>query len=186
MRLSHVLFVVAIVSGLTAAPARAQGFITPFIGFNAGGDSSNCASLTNCQTARANYGVAFGAMGPAIGFEEEFSYAKNFFGNSPGTENSVFSLMSNLLVGVGVGPVRPYVAGGFGLIRPHVSSVTFSANNNTFAYDIGGGVNGFFSEHVGLRGDIRHFHSLQDVNVLIFNGQKLEFWRASLGLALKF
>jgi Outer membrane protein beta-barrel domain len=185
MRLSHALLA-AIVFALTAAPVRGQGFITPFIGFNAGGDSGNCESLTNCQTARANFGVAVGAMGPVVGFEEDFSYARNFFGDAPGTSNSVLSLMSNLLVGVGVGPVRPYVVGGFGLIRPHVSGVTFSAENNTFGYDIGGGVNGFFSEHVGIRGDVRHFHSLQDINVLIFTGDNLNFWRASVGLALKF
>src|SRR5262249_434268 len=125
-------------------------------------------------------------MGPVLGFEEELSYAKNFFGNSPGTANSVLSLMSNMMIGVGAGPVRPYVVGGFGLIRPHVSSVTFTENNNTFGYDLGGGVNAYFAKHVGIRGDIRHFHSLQDVNVLIFTGQKLVFWRASAGLALKF
>lgn len=94
--------------------------------------------------------------------------------------------MSNLLVGVGVGPVQPYVVGGVGLIRPHVSSASLSADNNAFGYDIGGGVSGFFTGHVGVRGDIRHFHTLKDVNVLIFTGHRLDFWRASLGLALKF
>jgi hypothetical protein len=185
MRLSHVLLAATFLA-LTAAPVRAQGFITPFLGFNAGGDSAHCESLTNCETARANFGVAVGAMGPVVGFEEDLSYAKNFFGDAPGTSNSVLSLMSNLLVGVGAGPVRPYVVGGVGLIRPHVSTVSFSADNNTFGYDIGGGVNGYFSEHVGLRGDVRHFHSFQDLNVLIFTGEKLGFWRASLGLSFKF
>jgi opacity protein-like surface antigen len=171
---------------LIAEPAHAEGFVTPFVGFNGGGDSANCESLTNCQTARTNYGVALGAMGPVFGFEEDLSYAKNFFGDAPGTANSVFSAMSNLLVGVGVGPVRPYVVGGLGLIRPHVSQLSFSADNNAFGYDLGGGVTGYFATHVGVRGDVRHFHTLQDVNVLIFTGQKLDFWRASLGLALKF
>jgi hypothetical protein len=37
----------------------------------------------------------------------------------------------------------------------------------------------------GIRGDVRHFHTFQDVNVLLVSG-KLGFWRASLGFALKF
>ena len=88
--------------------------------------------------------------------------------------------------------MRPYVLGGVGLIRPHVSSLTGSlmglgaTEKNAFGYDIGGGVIGMFGKHVGIRGDIRHFHTLQNVNILIFQGQKLDFWRASAGLALAF
>ena len=173
--------------------ARAEGFITPFVGFNFGGDSNNCANLTSCEKKRTNFGVALGSMGTVFGFEEDFSYAKHFFGENPvnGTDNSVFSMMSNLLVGVGVGPVRPYVVGGFGLIRPHVSSLkgavtTFDANKNAFGYDIGGGVTGMVGSHVGIRGDLRLFRTMQDIDLLIFTGQKLEFWRASVGVALMF
>jgi hypothetical protein len=60
-----------------------------------------------------------------------------------------------------------------------------SIDRRVIGYDVGGGVNGFFTAHVGIRGDVRHFQTFQDVNVLLVNG-KLGFWRASLGLALKF
>jgi len=153
-----IAFVFSVVSLAAAGSARADGFITPFIGYNFGGDSGNCPSLTNCNERHANYGVSIGAMGPIFGIEEDISYANNFFGESPNASNSVFSAMTNLMVGVGVGPVQPYVLGGLGLIRPHV----------------------------GIRGDIRHFHTIQDVNVLVFTGQRLDFFRASVGLALKF
>ena len=43
-----------------------------------------------------------------------------------------------------------------------------------------------FGSHVGIRGDLRHFHTLQDMDLLIFKGQKLDFWRASAGLVLGF
>ena len=190
MRLLRLVAAASLLLALTSAPARADGFIVPFVGFGFGGGSGNCPSLTDCTEKRTNFGASLGSMGSAFGFEEDISYAKNFFGDSPGAPNSILSLMSNLLIGVGVGPVRPYVLGGVGLIRPHVSSLTGAlmslgaTDKNAIGYDIGGGVTGMLGSHVGLRGDLRHFHTLQDVNLLIFKGQKLDFWRASAGLVL--
>jgi hypothetical protein len=53
--------------------ANAQGFISPFIGYNFSGDSG-CPQITNCEDKHANYGVAFGALGSIVGFEAEFAY----------------------------------------------------------------------------------------------------------------
>jgi len=186
------LVAVAILLAVTAAPALADGLIVPFVGFNFGGDSdSQCVSLTHCKEKRTNFGVSFISMGTIFGLEEDISYAKNFFGETPGQANSVFSAMTNLVIGPGTGPLRPYVVGGIGLIRPHVSSLagsvtTFDADKNAFGYDLGGGVTILFGRRVGIRGDLRHFHTMQNVNLLIFTGQKLDFWRASAGLALAF
>src|SRR5215471_12631743 len=106
---------------LSALPARADGFFVPYIGFNYGGNSSNCASFNNCEDKHTNFGVAFGGMGKVVGFEQDIAYAKDFFGKVPGADNSVFTFMSNMLIGVGAGPVQPYGLFGFGLIRPHTS-----------------------------------------------------------------
>ena len=38
----------------------------------------------------------------------------------------------------------------------------FKADNNDFGFDLGVGAIGFFNSHVGLRGDVRYFRSLQD------------------------
>jgi len=168
--------------------------VTPYYGFNFGGDS-NCATARNCEDKRRNFGVSIGAMGPVFGFEEDIAVAKDFFGKVPGVDNSVFTLMSNLLIGVGVGPVQPYFLVGAGLIRPHASIdlTKFSIDNNSLGYDLGGGVNGYFSRHVGIRGDVRHFHALQDLDTVfgeiagqIFVTNKLDFWRASVGVSLRF
>src|SRR5262245_17746764 len=53
-----------------AASARAQGFISPLIGFNFGGDA-NCPAITGCEDKRLNFGVSLGKMGSVFGFEEE-------------------------------------------------------------------------------------------------------------------
>src|ERR1700730_8670019 len=127
VRLLRPVAIASLLVALGSSPARADGFIIPFVGYNFGGDSgSECASLTDCKVKRTNFGVSLVSMGPALGIEEDISYAKNFFGDTPGTANSVFSLRTNLLIGAGAGPVRPYVLGGVGLIRPHVSSLTGS------------------------------------------------------------
>jgi len=176
----------------TAGPAAADGYITPYLGYNFGGDSAHCATLTNCEEKHANFGVSLGSAGAILGFEEDIGYAKNFFMAAPGVDNNVFHAMSNLLVGVFAGPVQPYVLVGAGLIRTHVSlnPTQVSSDNNALGYDLGGGVSGFFSPHVGVRGDIRHFHTLQDVTLLrlggLTAGEKLDYWRASVGVAFKF
>ena len=170
---------------MTSAPARADGFLTPFIGDNFGGDSSNCAGLTDCSPRRTSYGVSVGAMGTSGGFEEDLSYTKDFFGAAPGAENSVFSAMSNLLFLGAPGRIRSYIVSGVGLVRLRVSRNQTSVDSTVIGYDLGGGVNGFFTKHVGIRGDVRHFRTFQDVNVRLVSG-KLRFWRASLGLALTF
>ena len=59
-------------------PARADGFISPFIGFNFGGDSSNCASLTNCEDKRTCFGVSLGTVRGVFGFEEDFGYTWSY------------------------------------------------------------------------------------------------------------
>ena len=191
MRLVHQLALATILLSIAATPARAEGFIVPFMGYNFGGDSGDtCLKLTDCEEKRLNYGVGLGSMGKVFGFEEDISYAKNFFGERTGSDNSVFSAMSNLLIGVGVGPVRPYFVGGFGLIRPHVSSLVGSLTSidldkNALGYDWGGGISFMFG-HVGIRGDLRQFRTMENVNLLVFSSEKLDFWRASAGFAITF
>jgi opacity protein-like surface antigen len=173
---------------IAATPARADGFITPYWGYNFGGDSANCVSLTNCEDKRTNWGVSFGATSGIFGFEEDIGYAKDFFGKTPTGDNAVLTVMSDFMVVVPAGPIQPYALIGLGLIRPHVKfdASSLSFDQNTLGYDIGGGLNIFLSHTVGVRGDVRHFHTLQDVGLGVFASDKLDFWRASAGLTLRF
>ena len=175
---------------LRPTPVSADGFVSPFVGYNFGGDSG-CPKISNCDDKKLNAGVALGAMGNVFGFEEEFGYAKNFFGTAPGLDSSVFTIMTNVMLTPSLGPARPYVLAGLGLVKTHVSltpSSVLSSNNNNLGWDVGGGLMGFFGSHVGLRGDIRYIHSFQDLNVLGFtvSHAKLDFGRASVGLVVKF
>src|SRR5678816_3216240 len=96
-RLHILVLAAALVSG-SAVTARAQAFISPYAGYNFGGDSANCISLQNCEEKRLNLGVSFGTTHGIFGFEEDIAYARDFFGKTPGSSNAVFTLMSNLLL----------------------------------------------------------------------------------------
>jgi hypothetical protein len=63
-----------------------------------------------------------------------------------------------------------------------------SRTNNAFGYDIGAGMMGFFTQHVGLRGDVRYLRSLQDTDrgagVDVDPG-RLGYWRLSVGVTFR-
>jgi opacity protein-like surface antigen len=173
-----------------AMSARAQGFISPLAGFNFGGDSG-CPEITDCEEKRLNAGVTLGVLGSVFGFEEEFAYANNFFGEVPGVSSSVLTVMTNALFVPDIGPVRPYVVAGVGLIKTEIELTPESlltSDNNHFGWNLGGGVMVFFGEHVGIRGDIRYFHAFQDLELLGFElaDAKLDFGRAAGALVFKF
>jgi len=188
-RLLRGILAAGIVIG-AAAPALAQGFVSPLIGYGFGGDTG-CPNLSNCEDKKIQFSVSAGSMGNVIGIEEEFGYAPNFFGDSPALSSSVLTLMTNLMIVPKIGPVRPYVLAGIGLMKTHVEFTAASlltTNDNSLGWDLGGGLMGLLSSHVGLRGDLRYFHSFQDLTVLGFTlgNSKLDYGRASVGLVFAF
>ncbi|PYR01872.1 MAG: hypothetical protein DMF97_06355 [Acidobacteria bacterium] len=188
MRLFQILALATLIASLSASPARAEGFITPYIGFNFGGDSANCAAFSNCQEKRTNWGVTFGSTQGIFGIEADFGYAPHFFGDIPDRPNGVFHFMTDFMVLVPAGPIQPYAFIGLGVIRPHatfgVSSL--SLDQNAFGHDLGGGLNLFLVHKVGLHGELRHLRTFKDVTLGVFSNDKLDFWRASAGLTFRF
>jgi hypothetical protein len=184
---------VAATVALVCAPAvaRADGYVSPFIGVNA---------ENNSGSGRANFGVNAGGMGAGIiGGELDFGYSPSFFGNQ-GTfgSNYVMDLMGNLIVGIPVGGthgagVRPYGTIGLGLLRSQVTggrNGLLETSNNDFGINAGAGVMGFLSDHVGLRGDLRYFRNFNDNSVINAPGINIDFgsfhfWRASFGVVIR-
>ena len=176
----------------TASQSRAQGFISPLIGYDFGSDAMSTLNTVNsCQDKKVNVAVGFGAMGNIFGFEEEVAYAPDFFGTASGLTSSVLTLMSNPMLAPRIGPVRPYVLAGIGLIKTHVDLTTtslFTTDNNSLGWDVGGGVMISVSDHLGVRGDLRYFRTFKDLTVQGFtlSSTTLNYGRASAGLVLKF
>src|SRR5215208_186124 len=108
--------------------ASAQAYISPFLGYNFGGDSG-CPEVSNCEDKRRNLGVAFGSIGSVFGTEAEFSYIDNFFGDTPGTSSSVLTFMGNVMFAPKFGVLQPYGVVGLGLIKTHaeLTAAAFSS-----------------------------------------------------------
>lgn len=170
--------------------SSAQGFVSPFIGYDFSGDSG-CPAITGCEDKHLNVGVSFGSLGSVLGGELEFAYAKDFFGDTPGISSSVLTLMGNAMLAPRFGPVQPYALMGLGLLKTNVeltAAALLESDNNHFGWDVGGGLLVFFGEHLGIRGDIRYFHAFQDLEILGIpvGDTKLNFGRASAGIVFKF
>src|SRR5262252_1220481 len=117
VRRLFVVFLLATLLGLVSAQrAHAQGFVSPFIGYNFGGDAG-CPSITNCDEKRANYGVSFGAIAKFIGFEVEIAYTPDFFGAIGNTDSNVLTSMGNVMLAPKFGAVQPYGVAGLGILR---------------------------------------------------------------------
>jgi hypothetical protein len=174
----------------TTRKANAEGFISPFFGYNFGGDSG-CPEISSCDNKTRNLGVSIGSMGNVVGSEFELNFIDNFFGEGPNASSNVFSFMGNVMFSPKVGVIQPYVLTGLGIIKTHVELTTASlasTNNNLFAWDVGGGVIGFVTPHFGLRGDLRYFHSFQSLSIVGLNLQdsKIDYGRLSGGVVFKF
>jgi opacity protein-like surface antigen len=191
-RLSLLLFGAMLLFVGSAREAHAEGFISPFIGYNFGGDSG-CQAILNCSDKRLNYGVSFGALGAIVGFEAELGYTKNFFGETSAQTSNVLTFMGNFMLAPKLGPVQPYGLVGAGLIRTsaEATATSVSSDENQFGWDVGGGLMVFFSQHVGLRGDVRYYHSFQVLNLINLpnvppSDTKLDFGRVAGAIVFKF
>jgi opacity protein-like surface antigen len=173
-----------------AQAAHAQGFVSPFVGYNFGGDAG-CPQITNCEDKRVNWGVGFGALGSVVGFEAEFGHTNDFFGATSNQSTDVLTFMGNFMLAPKFGPIQPYALTGIGLIRTSAESTIDDESESQIGWDVGGGLMAFFTQHIGVRGDIRYFHSFQLLDLskvpgLPISEKKLDFGRFAGAVVFKF
>jgi opacity protein-like surface antigen len=203
MRVHKLLMASVLTLALVPGSASAQDwFFTPFIGANFGGNA-NFADFDDFDDEverRLDFGATLGWAGPGVvGFEVDFGYSPNFFEDTAGDANfefgdsNVTTLMANILFTApnqfGAG-IRPYGSGGLGLMRSHISGGDFfdDLSTNDFGFNIGGGVQGYFNENIGLRGDIRYFRALTDDepdNEFDLALSEFDFWRGTVGVTFR-
>ena len=163
---SLVAMLVPLVAAVTAPLAEAQGFVSPSFGYNFAGDAG-CPSATDCQDKNWNFGLSLGALGPIVGFEAELTYTDKFSGDSRNQSSAVTTVMGNFLVAPRISIVQPYGLAGIGLVKTDVDNRIngSSESKNQFGWTLGGGVIVFVNRHVGIKGDIRHYHAVRNLRI---------------------
>jgi len=184
MRVKSLILTAALVGVVSGAPAQAETFATGFGGTSFGGDtSSNQGTL----------GLGLGWLGGGVfGFEVMFHHTPDFFGDNDFLgSNNVSTLMGNLMLSAPIDRTRIYASGGAGLMRSRVDDADdfFDVNRDDFGVNVGGGVLGYLSENVGLRGDVRYFRNVGDPEPdaeFDIDFGSFSYWQATAGLAVRF
>jgi opacity protein-like surface antigen len=183
--------VAALFSVVLPQAAHAQGFISPSIGYNFGG-SAGCRSATDCENKNWNWGGSMGALGSVVGFEAELTYEGEFTGDRPNQRSTVTTLMGNFMLAPRISFFQPYGLVGFGLMRTELEDKILgtSESENQVGWTIGGGMILFVQKHIGLKGDIRYYHSFETLDLLGIdlglNENRIDFGRAGFGVVFKF
>jgi opacity protein-like surface antigen len=199
MHIGRSLAFLSLLGLLAPRPAAADGYVVPFVGANFGGDVGRPLNAAVRDRNRAAVGATLGAMGGGIfGIELDMSYTRSFYPTtgSPAASNNLVTVVPALVIGVPIGGqrgpgLRPFALAGAGLVRRNFDfGSVASVSQNDLAYTLGGGVMGFLSDHLGIRGDIRHVRNFR-VDDLSLTGINLErgtfnFSRATAGLIIRF
>jgi opacity protein-like surface antigen len=199
-----------VILGFMATPtmASADWLFTPFVGtaFNSAADFDDGFEDSTEFERQFTYGASLGYMGAGIvGFEIDFGYSPNFFETFTSADegdfqfaddSNVTTVMANVIVGAPIGGqtgpgIRPYGVAGVGLLRTHLADADdfFDVSSNDFGFNIGAGVIGFFTDNVGIRGDVRYFRAFagdDDDDVFDFAVTDFDFWRATVGVTFRF
>lgn len=208
MQVRNLLMIGLAAVALSAAPASAQSwFVSPFVGANFGGSAAfgEFPDVDDEVERRLDLGATIGWNPNVVGFEVDFGYSPNFFEDTAGDRNfdfgesNVTTLMTNLLISAPPGTgLRPYLSSGLGLIRANIDGGDFFDNlsTNDLGVNIGAGLNGQFTDNVGIRGDLRYFRGLEqrddddpaeddDFADEDFGFERFSFWRGTVGVTFR-
>ena len=173
--------------------AAAQGFVSPFV------DTTLSSPSATGGSSKPGFGIALGNVGKIIGAETEIGYQPEVLDNTANAlqKSRVITFSGNTLIGPTIGRVKAYGAVGVGDLYLNVTTLSSlvipnpaSISTNYFTVDVGGGVMGFFTTHMGVRADLRYFRAygfkVTDLQTAGLALDRFDFWRASIGFAAKF
>lgn len=185
MRTTLIASVFALAVALPA-PARADLLLTPYAGVNFGG--STVDKRTNLGASLMWLGESGFGLEVDMGFIPDFFEPKDLELDLLGS-NSVTTVMGNLVFGRSGRGIQPYLTAGAGLLRSQVGSFgeLFDATDNGFGVNAGAGVR-VGSGRLSLRGDVRYFRNITDVDETVLEDVlgDFSFWRATAGVAIGF
>jgi len=188
-----IIVVIAFLFVSAAHMAAAQGFVSPFV------DTTLSSPSATGSSSKPGFGVAIGSVGRIIGAETEIGYQPEVIDNAANAlqKSRVITFSGNTLIGPTIGRIKAYGAVGVGDLHLNVTRLSSlvipdpsSISTNYFTVNVGGGVMGFFTTHLGVRADLRYFRAygfkVTDLETAGLALDRFDFWRASIGLAAKF
>lgn len=177
--------------------ASADWLLTPFIGVKLDGETS----LIDLERGAGKRSMIVGGSvmilgnGP-LGVEGDFGYLPGFLGSKTFfvASSRAMTLTGNVVIAAPVQitreSLRPFVVAGVGWMNARLlGAAALSASKlDELALDVGGGAIGTLTRRTSVRFEIRRFQNLteHDATGGSIGRTRLRFWRADVGLALRY
>ena len=187
---------------LVPVPASAEWLLFPFVGMSFGADTTYLDPEFGTEKNRFAWGASLAVLTSGVlGVEADFSYIPGFFegeaSDSTIAHSRAITLMGSVIFALPLdatrGGLRPYLVGGVGLLHAKADDAPvgfYSASPNVFGMNIGGGAIGPLTDRSSIRFEVRHFRNItSDDEVPVLNTSEsfdLSFWRATVGIALRY
>jgi hypothetical protein len=200
-------------AAVLSGPTRSHWTAAGFVGSNFS-TKTDIVDTNDDNNASFGFGGQLGYLwGGTIGIEgladitPSLDVSSALFVDEPSVSSYMANVIGALPLGA-EGQIQPYVSGGFGQIRMSADVLNLvtvqpvdttddlgstSTSESRFGTNFGGGLMAF-AGHFGFRTDIRFYRAssddapLEDTSAGTFTRQVLsglDFWRANLGLALR-
>ena len=195
--MKRLIVIAAMALCLAPATASAEWIFTPFIGASFAAGTDNIDFEDHIDGSKMTFGGSLAWVGGGVfGFELDFGYAPEYF--EPDDDDlelvdssNYTSIMANVMISAPRGAFRPYAAGGVGMLKTFVDDVddAFDVDRNALGFNVGGGVMGWFTDRVGIRGDVRYFRQMTESDEddeIDFNVTAFRFWRGTVGVSFRF
>ena len=164
----------------TPVALSADGFVTLFAGRSFEGQLSERV---------ATYGVSLANMtGGVFGFEVDGSQSDRSKTDSLFEARTKLTVVQgNVIFGIPMGVVRPYVVGGLGWFRMDNASELQTVTHDGLGTTAGVGVMGFLPYRLGARVDLRHSRAItMGDKTLDVKLERFKYIRFTAGLVLRF
>jgi hypothetical protein len=184
---------------LSAAEARADWLITPYLGMGFAGETTFLVLGRGAGEKKVTLGASVALLSDGVlGLEADVAHTPRFFkGEDPlrlSESSRVTTIGGNIIVAAPLAltreSLRPYLVGGLGLIQARHDDIAdiFSLDKDLLGLSLGGGAIGLLSERTGVRFDVRHLKAItgEDGPLAAEGTSRLSFWRASLGVIIRY
>ena len=188
---------------ITPAPAGADWYFTPFFGWDFAANTTLVDfEYLGASRTKVTIGGSAVFLRGIIGIEGDYAFVPRFFQNpdpptgGPTIASSHLQVLSGSVMlaaplALTRESLRPYVVGGIGWMDAWAQDqlMAFTVDCDLTALNVGGGAIGMLSNRAGLRFDLRRFKGIAESSpscASLSTGPRLNFWRATVGVALRY